>query len=107
MEAKRGSLSSARSSLLRGRMAMGGRPKCLWARKDQNTPRISREIQHFSKAGAVKGAADSADSGFTAAISAIMSLPLTDAEKAEAVRRLLNHQTGSSRTNQSGHRRNG
>ena len=30
-----------------------------------------------------------ADDGFAAAVQAIMSLPLSDAEKAEAVRRLL------------------
>jgi len=60
-----------------------------WAIRDQNTPTISPEKQHVSQAGAVKGAAENGDSGFTVAITAIMALPLTDNEKAEAVRRLL------------------
>jgi hypothetical protein len=40
--------------------------------------------------GAAKSAASGADS-FAEAVAGIMRLPLTDAERAEAVRRLLDH----------------
>lgn len=47
----------------------------------------------ISEAGAAKSAADSGDSSFAEAIKTIMALPLSDAEKAQAVRRLLAQQT--------------
>ena len=51
--------------------------------------------QKISKTGAVKGAAIDGNS-FAEAVAAVMRLPLSDADKAEAVRRLLarteNHQ---------------
>ncbi len=61
----------------------------MWALQDQNTPQDSSEKPHIPQAGAVESAEEKADSGFAAAVTAIMGLPLTDAEKAEAVRRLL------------------
>jgi hypothetical protein len=60
-----------------------------WAIQGENTPAISAEKQQVSQVGAVKGAVKSDETGFASAVAAIMSLPLSDAEKAEAVRRLL------------------
>jgi hypothetical protein len=60
-----------------------------WAIQDHNNATESAEKQHTRKTGAAKGAADRRNSGFAEAIQAILSLPLSDAEKADAVRRLL------------------
>ena len=64
-----------------------------WACLDSNTPREPAEKRPIPHAGAVKSAvnrADQADStALLAAIQEVLALPLTDAEKAEAVRRLL------------------
>jgi hypothetical protein len=57
--------------------------------QDQNTPPIFGQKQQIFESGAVKSAASDGNSTFADAIAAIMALPLTDAEKAEAVRRLL------------------
>jgi hypothetical protein len=59
------------------------------SRQEPNTPPLSAEKQHISQVGAAKGAVENADSHFAAAVAGIMGLPLTDAEKAEAIRRLL------------------
>jgi len=45
--------------------------------------------QGASQTGAAKSAALPSDSMFSEAVQSIMALPLSDAEKAEAVRRLL------------------
>lgn len=89
-----------------------------WALQDSNTPCNSREKPHGSEAGAVKGAANPVDSGtgtapaarpagarsdtpaepagtLAAALAMIDRLPLTPAEKADAVRRLLADQERS------------
>jgi hypothetical protein len=60
-----------------------------WARQDQNTLIVSREIPQMSTAGAVKSAVEPADASFADAVAGILALPLTDSQKAEAVRRLL------------------
>ena len=68
-----------------------------WAVQDLNTPTKTRGKPHISKAGAAKSAAsesksadsDTADGNFAEALVMIARLPLSDAEKAEAVRRLL------------------
>ncbi len=73
-----------------------------WATRDQNAPRIPREKPQVSESGAPKGApsddatpsagaepAALAGGALAEAIAAIGRLPLDDAEKAEAVRRLL------------------
>ena len=60
-----------------------------WARLDSTTPAVSPEKKRIQPSGAVKGAADSTVDGFATSIAAIMALPLSDTEKAEAVRRLL------------------
>jgi hypothetical protein len=67
--------------------------KFKWAVQDANTPPVSALISHVSGSGAAKGAAFGADS-FTDAVSAIMALPLSKTEKAEAVRRLLGGRAG-------------
>ena len=59
-----------------------------WALQDQNTPTISEEKPQIPEVGAAKSAVIGGDS-FAEAVAGIMRLPLTDAEKAEAVRRLL------------------
>jgi hypothetical protein len=65
----------------------------LWAIQDSNTPADPSEKQHNAPTGAATSAAFTADSraadGIAAALAMIATLPLTDAEKAEAVRRLL------------------
>jgi hypothetical protein len=60
-----------------------------WAIQAQNTPPVSAEIPQSSNPGAVKGAANSPNHDFAAAVAVIMSLPLTGSEKATAIRRLL------------------
>jgi hypothetical protein len=60
-----------------------------WAIQDQNTSQVSIEKRDISQIGAVKGAAFGTDSRFADAVAAVMRLPLSDAEKAEGVRRLL------------------
>lgn len=60
-----------------------------WAIQDRNTPEVSTEKSNVSSEGAVKGAANPEDSDFAAMIRAILSLPLTETEKAQAIRRLL------------------
>jgi hypothetical protein len=59
-----------------------------WAVQGQNTPPVSTENQQISTHGAVNRAANPSNS-FAEAMAAIMPLPLSDAEKAEAIRRLL------------------
>jgi hypothetical protein len=59
-----------------------------WAIQEANTTGVSTENQHIPSTGAEKGAENRAGS-FVAAVAAVMSLPLSDSEKAEAVRRLL------------------
>jgi hypothetical protein len=59
-----------------------------WAQQDSNTPTVSLEKPQSAPAGTVKRPAFGGDS-FAEAVAAIMRLPLTDAERAEAVRRLL------------------
>jgi hypothetical protein len=60
-----------------------------WAIQVQNNQQVSTEKPKKPNEGAAKGAADSPRSDFAAAVAAIMSLPLTNMEKAKAVRRLL------------------
>ena len=60
-----------------------------WARQDSNNPIIPAGKQHKPTLGAAKSAADTGDGAFAEAVKAIMSLPLDDADKAEAVRRLM------------------
>ena len=71
-----------------------------WAILAQNTPAETREKPQFTGGGAAKSAADSADSvsptpttasAFAEAVVMLARLPLTDEERAEAVRRLLAH----------------
>ncbi|HAI13170.1 MAG TPA: hypothetical protein DCM28_15790 [Phycisphaerales bacterium] len=57
--------------------------------QDLNTSDKTREKLQTHNTGAAKSAADSNQSSLADAIRAIMSLPLTDNEKADAVRRLL------------------
>lgn len=59
-----------------------------WAMRDSKQPDISREKPHISPQGAEKSAESRGDR-FAAAVAAVMALPLSDTEKAEAVRRLL------------------
>ena len=47
------------------------------------------EISHVRDRGGAESGAVGGDSGFADAVAAVMRLPLSDAEKAEAVRRLL------------------
>ena len=65
-----------------------------WTVQDSNTPRETAKKPHISKTGAAKCAAENGNSDFAQAVAAIMALPLTDAEKAQAVRRLLAGQGG-------------
>ena len=65
-----------------------------WTVQDSNTPAISAEKPHIPQTGAAKSAAENRDSDFAQAVAAIMALPLSDAEKAQAVRRLLAGQGG-------------
>lgn len=65
-----------------------------WAIQAPNTPQLSPEKQQIPQRGAVKGAASGEDSSFAVAVTSIMQLPLSDSEKAEAVRRLLNASKG-------------
>ncbi len=70
-----------------------------WAMGDSNNPTETREIPRIIEVGAAKSAADSGEIDFAEAVRAVMALPLTDAEKAEAVRRLLaasDHEGGQS-----------
>lgn len=55
--------------------------------RDSNVPSIPQEKQALTGGGAAKCAANPVN--FVDAVGAIMGLPLTDSEKAEAVRRLL------------------
>ena len=66
-----------------------------WARQDANTSSIPVEKHHISEVGAAKGAVKAPDLSFVAAVTGIMALPLTDAEKADAVRRLLGGKNAS------------
>ncbi len=59
-----------------------------WARRDSNPLPIPQQKGPIQDIGASKSAASGADS-FAEAIAGIMHLPLSDADKAEAVRRLL------------------
>ncbi len=62
-----------------------------WAREDSNNPTDCSEKPHTEPTGAAKSAADSGDLAFAEAIRAVMALPgLTEDERAEAIRRLLN-----------------
>jgi hypothetical protein len=65
-----------------------GRPYFQWARQDQNTSPVSAKKRQNGMKGAAKSAAGLA-CPFAAAIAAIVTLPLTEAEKADAVRKLL------------------
>ena len=60
-----------------------------WAIQAQNTPPVSTEKQHVSKIRAAKSAVEGGNPDFAAALAMIAALPLTPAEKADAVRRLL------------------
>ena len=67
-----------------------------WAIQDLNTPPIITEKQGIPQAGAVKCAVLPAHphqtdepGDFARAVQAIVGLPLSDGEKAEAIRRLL------------------
>ena len=93
-----------------------------WAAQDANTPTETREKPHVAPQGAAEGAADPDDSPaeippseasdagqgetetpdarpagehFAEAVAMLARLPLTDAERAEAVRRLLADAPGS------------
>jgi len=68
-----------------------------WAIQDSNIPAISAEKRHKPTLGAAKSAADTVNDAFAEAVRVIMSLPLDDAEKAEAVRRLLAQAKGGER----------
>jgi hypothetical protein len=63
-------------------------PLADWAVVDSNTPAIITEKPQVADTGAVKSAAFEGDS-FAQAVAAVMRLPLSESEKAEAVRRLL------------------
>jgi hypothetical protein len=63
-----------------------------WAWQDSNDPTESAGKPAIPGQGAAKSAANASKSGFSDAVRAIMALPLTDAEKADAVRRLLNQE---------------
>src|SRR5262245_27304213 len=58
-----------------------------WTGWGSNVPGIRRDKQGVSGEGAAKSAANPGN--FAEAVASIMRLPLTDSEKAEAVRRLL------------------
>tara|TARA_Y100001954_G_C15745087_1_gene570607 strand:- start:182 stop:376 length:195 start_codon:yes stop_codon:yes gene_type:complete len=60
-----------------------------WAIQGSNNPAKTPEKPHIQDAGAAKSAAVTDQAGFADAIQAIMTLPLSDTEKADAVRRLL------------------
>lgn len=61
-----------------------------WAILDLNNPANTPEKPHNPSQGAAKSAAESGNHPFAEAVRAVMALPgLTDAERAEAVRRLL------------------
>lgn len=64
-----------------------------WAVQDSHTPSVPMEKQGTPQAGAVKDIVVSANStpagDFATAVQAIMGLPLSDGDKAEAIRRLL------------------
>jgi len=64
-----------------------------WAILDSNNPRETGGKPGDPPTGAAKSAANRHDSapagGFAEAIAAVIALPLSDSEKAEAVRRLL------------------
>jgi hypothetical protein len=65
-----------------------------WTGWGSNTPTIHREKQGANEEGAVKSAVNPGN--FAEAVAAIMRLPLSDADKAEAVRRLLRGDAGGS-----------
>jgi hypothetical protein len=65
-----------------------------WALQAPNTPPISAEKQQVSPTDTSKNAAPAPETNFAAAVASIMALPLTDSEKAEAVRRLLRGKEG-------------
>lgn len=69
--------------------------KTEWAVQDENTPPLSSEKSSMGNTGAVKSAADKVPIGFVAAVAAIVALPLTDSEKAEAIRRLIAERVSS------------
>jgi hypothetical protein len=60
-----------------------------WARQGSHTSLNSPQKQDIPGTGAAKCAAPSAQAGFANAVAAITHLPLSDEEKAAAVRRLL------------------
>jgi len=65
-----------------------------WAAQDSNTPRETSGKPHSPPTGAAKGAADSGQTtpgagDLAELLRTLERLPLTDAERAEAVRRLL------------------
>lgn len=68
---------------------LSGKGFVKWAVQDSNSAAIPAEKPHTSTPGAAKSAADTGDSDLTEALAMIARLPLTDAEKAEAVRQLL------------------
>ena len=57
--------------------------------QDSNNPAQTLRKTPIPEVGAAKGAADAERGGFAAALAMIAQLPLSDAEKAETVRRLL------------------
>lgn len=63
-------------------------PRFHWARRDSNPLPIPQQKGPIQDIGAAKGASSGADS-FAEAVAGIMRLPLSDTDKAEAVRRLL------------------
>jgi hypothetical protein len=60
-----------------------------YPRQGSNFSPKSSTKPHILQAGGTESGTLSGDSGFADAVAAVMRLPLTDAEKAEAVRRLL------------------
>jgi hypothetical protein len=60
-----------------------------WARQEANTLAVSTEKRGISAGRAAKCAVSGANTSFVHGIAMIMRLPLSDDEKADAVRRLL------------------
>jgi len=60
-----------------------------WAIQGENTPADRSANPQNSEIGAAKRAASGGSATFGDAVAAIMRLPLSDVEKADAVRRLL------------------
>ena len=60
-----------------------------WPLSESNTLRESPEMSTIRLRGGAESGALGDDSGFADAVAAVMRLPLSDTEKAEAVRRML------------------